>query len=151
MIAAKASAERYLPQRRSLRSLAAAAERCEGCSLFENATQTVFGRGKAKTPIMLGGEPRLLAEIEALRPQVIVCLGATAAQAILGATAAQALLGASRLRAIAQRGNSAVVVHAGEEVDAFNIATWRRLISVAPKVNFSCAATTPGPWLSGPP
>ncbi|SOX52678.1 uracil-DNA glycosylase [Mycobacterium ahvazicum] len=153
MTAAK-GAERYLPENRSLRSLAAAAETCQGCALFENATQTVFGHGKAEAPIMLVGEqpgdqedraglpfvgpagrllaralgdagidpattyqtnavkhfkftrkggarrihqkpsrtevvacrPWLLAEIEALRPQVIVCLGATAAQALLGAS-----------------------------------------------------------------
>lgn len=148
------SAEPFLPDKRSLRSLAAAAEKCEGCGLFENATHTVFGHGKAKAPLMLLGEqpgdqedraglpfvgpagrllaralrdagidpgstyqtnavkhfkftrkggarrihqkpnrtevvacrPWLLAEIEALRPEVIVCLGATAAQALLGAS-----------------------------------------------------------------
>jgi DNA polymerase len=153
MTATKMSAEPYLPEKRSLRSLEAAAEGCRGCSLFENATQTVFGHGKAKAPIMLVGEqpgdqedraglpfvgpagrllaralddagidpawtyqtnavkhfkftrkggkrrihqkpnrtevvacrPWLLAEIEAVRPQVIVCLGATAAQSLLGA------------------------------------------------------------------
>jgi uracil-DNA glycosylase family protein len=154
MTATKMSAELYLPEKRSLRSLEAAAEGCRGCSLFENATQTVFGHGKAKAPIMLVGEqpgdqedraglpfvgpagrllaralddagidpawtyqtnavkhfkftrkggkrrihqkpnrtevvacrPWLLAEIEAVRPQVIVCLGATAAQSLLGAS-----------------------------------------------------------------
>jgi uracil-DNA glycosylase family protein len=153
MTATKMSAELYLPEKRSLRSLEAAAEGCRGCSLFENASQTVFGHGKANAPIMLVGEqpgdqedraglpfvgpagrllaralddagidpawtyqtnavkhfkftrkggkrrihqkpnrtevvacrPWLLAEIEAVRPQVIVCLGATAAQSLLGA------------------------------------------------------------------
>ncbi|OBA62471.1 uracil-DNA glycosylase [Mycobacterium sp. 1100029.7] len=153
MTPAKTGAELYLPDTRSLRSLQAAAEKCEGCALFEDATQTVFGHGRAKAPIMLVGEqpgdqedraglpfvgpagrllaralddagidpswtyqtnavkhfkftrkggkrrihqkpnrtevvacrPWLIAEIEALRPQVIVCLGATAAQSLLGA------------------------------------------------------------------
>lgn len=154
MTAATPTAEPFLPTKRSLRALQTAAEKCEGCSLFENATQTVFGHGKAKSPIMLIGEqpgdqedraglpfvgpagrllaralndadidpgityqtnavkhfkftrkggkrrihqkpnrtevvacrPWLLAEIEVIHPQVIVCLGATAAQSLLGAT-----------------------------------------------------------------
>ena len=56
MAATKASAARYLPEKRGLRSLQAAAQRCRGCALFEDATQTVFGHGKAKAPIMLVGE-----------------------------------------------------------------------------------------------
>jgi DNA polymerase len=147
-----AGADRYLPEDRSLESLAAAAESCQGCPLFENATQTVFGHGRPDAPIMLVGEqpgdqedraglpfvgpagrllaralddadidpastyqtnavkhfkftrkggkrriyqkpgrtevvacqPWLLAEIEAVQPKVIVCLGTTAAQALLG-------------------------------------------------------------------
>ncbi|BBX99637.1 UdgX family uracil-DNA binding protein [Mycobacterium seoulense] len=146
-------AARYLPEERALDSLRAAAECCCGCSLFADATQTVFGRGDPGAPIMLVGEqpgdqedragepfvgpagrllaraledagidpastyetnavkhfkftrkggkrrihqkpgrtevvacrPWLIAEIEAVRPQVIVCLGATAAQSLLGA------------------------------------------------------------------
>ncbi|MCW2661442.1 MAG: Uracil-DNA glycosylase [Mycobacterium sp.] len=148
----KTSAARYLPQDRGLDSLKAAAERCHGCPLFADATQTVFGHGHRGAPIMLVGEqpgdqedraglpfvgpagrllaralddadidptltyqtnavkhfkftrkgkrrihqkptrtevvacrPWLIAEIEAVRPQVIVCLGATAAQSLLGA------------------------------------------------------------------
>lgn len=145
-------AERYLPAERGLDSLRTAAETCHGCSLFEDATQTVFGNGHPGAPIMLVGEqpgdqedragepfvgpagrllaraledagiepalvyetnavkhfkftrkggkrrihqkpgrtevvacrPWLIAEIEAVRPQVIVCLGATAAQSLLG-------------------------------------------------------------------
>lgn len=34
----------------------------------------------------------------------------------------------SRLRAVAQRSKSAVIVHAGGEVDAFNEGSWRRLL-----------------------
>ncbi|OBJ09334.1 UdgX family uracil-DNA binding protein [Mycobacterium sp. 1465703.0] len=152
--AAKApGADRYLPEERGLDALRDAAETCHGCSLFEDATQTVFGNGHANAPIMLVGEqpgdqedragepfvgpagrlldraledagidpaliyetnavkhfkftrkggkrrihqkpgrtevvacrPWLIAEIEAVQPQVIVCLGATAAQSLLGA------------------------------------------------------------------
>jgi uracil-DNA glycosylase family protein len=150
--AKKPSAADYLPQMRGLNSLKAAADRCRGCSLFADATQTVFGHGKRDAPFMLVGEqpgdqedraglpfvgpagrllaralddadidpkltyqtnavkhfkftrkggkrrihqkpsrtevvacrPWLIAEIEAVRPQVIVCLGATAAQALMG-------------------------------------------------------------------
>lgn len=147
-------ADRYLPEERNLDALRTAAERCHGCALFEDATQTVFGNGHSDAPIMLVGEqpgdqedragepfvgpagrllaraledagidpglvyetnavkhfkftrkggkrrihqkpgrtevvacrPWLIAEIDAVRPQVIVCLGATAAQSLLGAT-----------------------------------------------------------------
>lgn len=153
MAAPKTSAARYLPQDRGLESLKTAAERCHGCPLFADATQTVFGHGHRGAPIMLVGEqpgdqedraglpfvgpagrllaralddaqidptltyqtnavkhfkftrkggkrrihqkpsrtevvacrPWLIAEIEAVAPRVIVCLGATAAQSLLGA------------------------------------------------------------------
>ncbi|OBH53928.1 uracil-DNA glycosylase [Mycobacterium mantenii] len=146
-------AARYLPAERDLDALRDAAQTCRGCSLFEHATQTVFGSGHPGAPLMLVGEqpgdqedragepfvgpagrllaralqdagidpdvvyetnavkhfkftrkggkrrihqkpgraevvacrPWLIAEIEAVRPQVIVCLGATAAQSLLGA------------------------------------------------------------------
>ncbi len=165
-------AARYLPEDRGLHSLRTAAERCRGCPLFQDATQTVFGQGKAGAPIMLVGEqpgdqedragepfvgpagrllaraleeadidpaltyqtnavkhfkftrkggkrrihqkpsrtevvacrPWLVAEIEAVRPQVIVCLGATAAQSLLGAA----------FRVSAQRGQ---VMQLPSEVD----------------------------------
>ncbi|MEZ0362149.1 UdgX family uracil-DNA binding protein [Mycobacterium sp. pUA109] len=145
-------AGRYLPETRTLGALRHAASGCRGCTLYENASQTVFGEGPRDAPLMLVGEepgdqedrqghpfvgpagrllaraldaagidpdrtyqtnavkhfkftrketkrrihqkpsrtevvacrPWLIAEIEAVRPQVIVCLGATAAQALLG-------------------------------------------------------------------
>ncbi|MBO0865841.1 MAG: UdgX family uracil-DNA binding protein, partial [Mycobacterium sp.] len=145
---------RYLPDDRTLPSLESAASGCRGCSLYKNATQTVFGHGRPDAPIMLVGEqpgdredveglpfvgpagrllaraladadidpdltyqtnavkhfkftrkngkrrihqkpsrtevvacqPWLLCEIEAVQPQAIVCLGATAAQSLLGTT-----------------------------------------------------------------
>ena len=154
MVTTKApGAAQYLPEDRGLDSLQAAASCCRGCSLYANASQTVFGHGRADAPIMLVGEqpgdredveglpfvgpagqllaralgeanidpdltyqtnavkhfkfsrkigkrrihqkpsrtevvacqPWLFAEIDALRPQVIVCLGATAAQSLMGA------------------------------------------------------------------
>jgi uracil-DNA glycosylase len=146
------SAARYLPEDRRLDSLKSAAKHCRGCTLFRDATQTVFGNGPPGAPIMLVGEqpgdqedraglpfvgpagrllaraldaadidpgmtyqtnavkhfkftrkdgkrrihqkpsrtevvacrPWLIAEIESVGPQVILCLGATAAQALLG-------------------------------------------------------------------
>jgi uracil-DNA glycosylase len=148
------SAADFLPDDRGLDSLRTAAERCRGCPLFQDASQTVFGSGNAEASLMLVGEqpgdyedragkpfvgpagrlltralgeariepsstyqtnavkhfkftrkngkrrihktpsrtevvacrPWLLAEIEAVRPQVIVFLGATAAQSLLGAS-----------------------------------------------------------------
>jgi len=146
-------AQQYLPADRRLSSLQRAAGECRGCTLFESATQTVFGEGKPEAPLMLVGEqpgdyedqqgvpfvgpagrlltqalrdaeidpsftyqtnavkhfkfkrvgkrrihekpgrievvacrPWLIAEIESVRPQVVLCLGATAAQSLLGST-----------------------------------------------------------------
>jgi uracil-DNA glycosylase family protein len=145
------TAAAFLPKRRDLQSLRTAAARCEGCPLFANATQTVFGAGPATARVMLIGEqpgdredlagepfvgpagqlldrvlaeagvprkqvyvtnavkhfkwtprgkkrlhakpssreisachPWLEAELEAVDPEMLVLLGATAAQALLG-------------------------------------------------------------------
>ena len=145
------SAADYLPKTFSLKALREAAARCRGCDLYKNATQTIFGEGKARAKLMLVGEqpgdsedrqghpfvgpagvllrkamqqagidpgdvyitnavkhfkyiergkrrihqkpkvieiqacvPWLAAEIEVVRPQIVVALGATAAQAMLG-------------------------------------------------------------------
>lgn len=50
------SAADFLPEGRSLRALAAAAEGCRGCELYRDATQTVFGAGRAGARLMLVGE-----------------------------------------------------------------------------------------------
>ena len=145
------SAAEFLPQRRTLESLRDAARSCEGCDVYKNATQTVFGEGPRSAAVMFVGEqpgdiedlkghpfvgpagrlldkalaeariprddvyitnavkhfrwiqrgkrrlhqkplirqvvackPWLEAEIQAVHPKVVVCLGATAAQAIAG-------------------------------------------------------------------
>jgi DNA polymerase len=46
----------YLPTRRTLSALRAAAASCHGCDLWERATQTVFGSGSVPAPLMLVGE-----------------------------------------------------------------------------------------------
>lgn len=146
------TAEPFLPEKRSLPTLAEAAKGCKGCDLYRNATQTVFGEGPGKARLILVGEqpgdkedlaghpfvgpagqlldkalveagiprdevyvtnavkhfsftprgkrrmhqkptarqigackPWLESEIEVLKPRLVVCLGATAAQALLGA------------------------------------------------------------------
>src|ERR671935_143454 len=53
---ASTSAADFLPERRTLSTLARAAEDCKGCDLYRNATQTVFGEGRAGSRIMLVGE-----------------------------------------------------------------------------------------------
>ena len=135
----------------SLKALREAAAGCRACPLWETGTQTVFGEGRARAPVMLVGEqpgdqedragrpfvgpagrllddaleaagidreaayvtnvvkhfkweargkrrihakpawseiaacrPWLDGELQAVRPTVLVCLGATAAQALLG-------------------------------------------------------------------
>jgi len=144
-------ATEFVPAERDLETLREASCACRGCDLYEAATQTVFGEGRATASIMLVGEqpgdyedregkpfvgpagrlldevldevgidrdavyvtnavkhfkfeyrgkrrihskpnarqiracrPWLTAELEAVRPAVVVCLGATAAQALLG-------------------------------------------------------------------
>jgi uracil-DNA glycosylase family protein len=147
----KTSAAEFLPKRHTLESLRAAARSCEGCDLYKNATQTVFGEGPKDASVILVGEqpgdtedrqghpfvgpagrlldkalaeariarddvyitnavkhfkwiqrgkrrlhqkplirqvvackPWLEAEIQAIHPKVVVCLGATAAQSMTG-------------------------------------------------------------------
>ena len=50
------SAARYVPATTSLTALAAAARSCEGCRLFADAIQTVFGEGPRAAAIVLVGE-----------------------------------------------------------------------------------------------
>jgi uracil-DNA glycosylase len=145
------SAADFLPARRTLPALRAAAATCRGCDLWKRATQTVVGEGTADARVMLIGEqpghdedlaghpfvgpagrvlnralaaggiaradvyvtnvvkhfkweprgqrrihakpgpsevaaclPWLQAELDLVRPDAVVCLGATAAQALLG-------------------------------------------------------------------
>jgi DNA polymerase len=50
------SAAEFVPDSRSLRALREAAADCRGCSLWRDATQTVFGEGPRKAKLMLVGE-----------------------------------------------------------------------------------------------
>jgi len=148
-----ATAAPFLPPRLTLPALRRAAEICTGCELHHLDTQTVFGEGPRKAPLMFVGEqpgdredhegrpfvgpagrildraleragidrddvyltnvvkhfryeqrgkrrihrkpslsqaaacrPWLDAEIVTIRPQILVCLGATAAQSLLGSS-----------------------------------------------------------------
>jgi uracil-DNA glycosylase family protein len=45
-----------LPDKRTLTALREAAAGCRACPLWENATQTVFGEGRAKAEVMFVGE-----------------------------------------------------------------------------------------------
>jgi len=49
-------AQEFLPASGTLSALAAAARECRGCDLYQDATQTVFGRGPAAATLMLVGE-----------------------------------------------------------------------------------------------
>jgi DNA polymerase len=150
-VPATGSAADFLPERRTLPALRAAAAGCRGCPLWARGTQTVFGEGPRRARVMLVGEqpgheedlagkpfvgpagrvldraleaagiartdvyvtnvvkhfkwvpkgkrrihakpnqmeisaclPWLEAELDVIKPVVLVCLGATAAQALLG-------------------------------------------------------------------
>jgi DNA polymerase len=50
------SAADFVPELLTLEALASAAEGCRGCPLYEDATQTVFGQGRASARLMLVGE-----------------------------------------------------------------------------------------------
>ncbi|HEV8352714.1 MAG TPA: UdgX family uracil-DNA binding protein [bacterium] len=144
------SAADFLPKTHSLTALRAAAASCQGCDLYQRATQTVFGEGPVRARIVFVGEvpgdyedrqghpfvgpagrlldkaleeiamdrgdvyvtnavkhfkweqvgkrrkhkkplaseirachPWLEAELAAIKPEVVVCLGKTAAEAVL--------------------------------------------------------------------
>jgi DNA polymerase len=149
--ASTGSAADFLPEERTLPALREAAAHCRGCHLWQRGTQTVFGAGPRRAPIMMVGEqpgndedlagapfvgpagrlldraleeagierrdvyvtnvvkhfkwepkgkrrihakpnaleisaclPWLEAELDIVKPSIVVCLGATAAQALLG-------------------------------------------------------------------
>ncbi len=51
------SAEDFLPDHvRGIAGLRSAAAQCEGCDLYERATQTVFGAGKSRAAVFVVGE-----------------------------------------------------------------------------------------------
>lgn len=54
-MAAQTAAE-FVPRSHRLDELAAAAQRCTGCDLYRDATQTVFGAGSRAADMMLVGE-----------------------------------------------------------------------------------------------
>jgi uracil-DNA glycosylase len=97
----RTSAAEFLPATRSLVALRAASRHCRGCGLHERATQTVnvvkhfkwkpAGKkrrlhDKPSAQEIWSCMPWLDAELDAVRPVVLVCLGATAARALIGPT-----------------------------------------------------------------
>lgn len=56
MVRREPGAETYVPVDADLDGLRAAAAGCRGCSLYENATQTVFGAGDPAARVVLVGE-----------------------------------------------------------------------------------------------
>jgi uracil-DNA glycosylase family protein len=50
------SAADFLPKRHTLKDLRTAAQWCEGCDLYEKATQTVFGEGPRDASLIILGE-----------------------------------------------------------------------------------------------
>jgi len=49
-------AQEFFPEEHTLEAMREAAESCRGCSLYQRATQTVFGEGPARAHIMMVGE-----------------------------------------------------------------------------------------------
>ena len=60
----------FLPKTHSLRALRTASTRCEGCDLYQHATQTVFGEGPPDARVIVVGEQPGDAEDTAGRPFV---------------------------------------------------------------------------------
>jgi uracil-DNA glycosylase len=50
------SAADFLPERRTLPALKEAADHCQGCHLYRDATQTVFGEGPPSARVIMVGE-----------------------------------------------------------------------------------------------
>jgi uracil-DNA glycosylase len=50
------TAEEFLPHSRGMAALKQAAADCKGCSLYRNATQTVFGEGPRSAEVVMVGE-----------------------------------------------------------------------------------------------
>ena len=50
------SSTEFVPESRDLAVLRAASQSCEGCELYKNATQTVFGEGRQQSEIFFVGE-----------------------------------------------------------------------------------------------
>ncbi len=53
---AQFTAAPFVPETRSLETLARAATECKGCPLFQHTTQTVFGKGPVSATLILVGE-----------------------------------------------------------------------------------------------
>jgi len=51
-----ANAAEFLPKKLNLKALEEASQGCRGCELYKDATQTVFGQGRASARLMLVGE-----------------------------------------------------------------------------------------------
>ena len=66
----RSSAAEFVPETRDLDELVAAAKGCEGCGLFRDADQTVFGEGARAAVMMLVGEQPGDQEDRAGRPFV---------------------------------------------------------------------------------
>ncbi len=56
MATEETSAAAFVPSSRALTKLRSAAAECQGCPLWRDATQTVFGAGPKKAELMLVGE-----------------------------------------------------------------------------------------------
>jgi DNA polymerase len=68
--ASKSSAADFLPERRTITKLRAAAKDCRGCHLYKVGTQTVFGEGPSRASLLVVGEQPGDAEDRAGRPFV---------------------------------------------------------------------------------
>ena len=55
-MSAPVSAEEFLPDSRGMAALREAAAGCRGCTLYRNATQTVFGDGPRSAEVVMVGE-----------------------------------------------------------------------------------------------
>lgn len=66
----RTSAAEFLPAQQSLSSLAAAVQSCQGCELYQRATQAVFGEGPRAARLVLVGEQPGNEEDQQRRPFV---------------------------------------------------------------------------------
>jgi DNA polymerase len=200
------TASLWLPAERTIPALREASKDCQGCDLYKNATQTVFGEGPVDSALMLVGEqpgdredlrgapfvgpagrildraladagivrgqvyltnavkhfkwkpdgehrthagpgvgevracrPWLEAEIDAVRPQLIGCMGRVAVESLLGSTV--------KVRRTAARSSRALTVPVSSLCTRRRYCAWRAASSAPLPTTCSSATCAAAPNL----
>jgi len=101
-------AGRFVPGGRvSLATVARAAHRCQGCDLYERASQTVFGKGAARpAAVLIGEQPGDCGACSAA-----CCWRTKPVPASIAATKVMAMFMSVSLSSVSRRRSSSMVTH----------------------------------------